>query len=145
MGGRRKTREGISSQEEWVSLRTCVNQFAGAFGYMPLVDSLLRYYLACFSIVWLFHQFSHRFYIHHLIQAGPSALQGPSVKSKKEVQGIGGSAMRPLQGGIVVERGLQEITSNIEALGARRRAPVTFGRRSGPKPDLGKDLPELKD
>ena len=46
MGGRRKTREGISSQEEWVSLQTCVNQFAGAFGYMPLVDSLLRYYLA---------------------------------------------------------------------------------------------------
>jgi len=42
VSGRRKTREGISSQEEWSSLQTCVNQFAGAFGYMPLVDSLLR-------------------------------------------------------------------------------------------------------
>jgi len=53
--------------------------------------------------------------------------------------------MRPLEGGIVLERGLQEITSNFETLRAKRRAPVTFGRGSGPKPDLGKDLPELKE
>ena len=53
--------------------------------------------------------------------------------------------MRPLEGGRVLEGCLQEVTSNIEALRVRRRAPVTLGRWSGPKPNLGKDLPELKD
>ena len=58
MSGRRKTREGISSKEEWASLQTCVDQFAGAFGYMPLVDSLLRWALfsdACAENVVFWH------------------------------------------------------------------------------------------
>ena len=43
MGGRRKTRDGVTSREDWVSVQTCVDQFAGGFGYMPLLDSLLRF------------------------------------------------------------------------------------------------------
>ena len=94
MGGRRKTGEGISSQEEWVSLQTCVDQFAGAFGYMPLVNSLLRcayFFKPTLAVLLL--------YVHLIIeiQAGPGALQRPSVKFKKEVQGIGGSPMRTLE------------------------------------------------
>ena len=43
MSGRRKTRDGVTTREDWVSLQTCVDQFAGGFGYMPLLDSLLRF------------------------------------------------------------------------------------------------------
>ena len=43
VSGRRKTRDGVTTREDWVNVQTCVDQFAGGFGYMPLVDSLLRF------------------------------------------------------------------------------------------------------
>ena len=80
VSGRRKTRDGVTSREDWVSLQTCVDQFAGGFGYMPLVDSLFRFkhLLLLLTLEVL---------IFFFLQAGPSAIQRPSVKSQKEIQG----------------------------------------------------------
>ena len=80
MSGRRKTRDGVTSREDWVSVQTCVDQFAGGFGYMPLLDSLLRFkQLALLLTLELL--------IFFFLQAGPGAIQRPSVKSQKEIQG----------------------------------------------------------
>ena len=81
MSGRRKTRDGVTTREDWVTVQTCVDQFAGGFGYMPLLDSLLRFkHLLILLTVLLPTHFL-------FLQAGPGAIQRPSVKSQKEIQG----------------------------------------------------------